>query len=175
MLLLKTIGPKSIQNVLYLSIYLSVYLPLLAAAYAKFFAVRRKKHWFLSYPLSAQRRLWSDCLYAQAEMSLRWAHMSFCWFCRVAAQIVYKDFPPCARIVLPLLSFLAFWQSRFGRGELFQLLAIILQIGHGVAATFIFIFGRCAAILLLQIDEQVSLWYCNGTIKYACYTTCICK
>ena len=33
------------------------------------FAVRMKKPWFLSYPLSTQRRLWSD-----------WVQ-SFCWFC----------------------------------------------------------------------------------------------
>ena len=31
----------------------------------------------LSYPLSAQRRLWSDWADAQADLSLRWAHMPF--------------------------------------------------------------------------------------------------
>ena len=35
------------------------------------FAVRMRKAWVFSYPLSAQRRLWSD---AQADLSLRWAH-----------------------------------------------------------------------------------------------------
>ena len=34
------------------------------------FAIRIKKAWVLSYPLSAQRRLWSD-------LSLRWAHSHF--------------------------------------------------------------------------------------------------
>ena len=38
------------------------------------FAVRMKKAWVLSYPLSAQRRLWSDWADAQADLSLRWAH-----------------------------------------------------------------------------------------------------
>ena len=38
------------------------------------FAVRMKKAWVLSYPLSAQRRLWSDLADAQADLSLRWAH-----------------------------------------------------------------------------------------------------
>ena len=38
------------------------------------FAVRMKKAWTLSYPLSAQRRLWSDWADAQADLSLRWAH-----------------------------------------------------------------------------------------------------
>ena len=42
------------------------------------FAVCMKKHWALNYLLSAQRRLWSDWADAQADLSLPWAHMSFC-------------------------------------------------------------------------------------------------
>ena len=38
------------------------------------FAVCMKKGWILSYPLSSQRRLWSDWVDAQADLSLRWAH-----------------------------------------------------------------------------------------------------
>ena len=34
-----------------------------------------------------QQRLWSDWANAQADPSLRWAHRSFCWFCRAAAQM----------------------------------------------------------------------------------------
>ena len=45
--------------------------------------------WVLSYPLSAQRRLWSDWADAQADLSLRWAHRSFCWFCHEAAHIKF--------------------------------------------------------------------------------------
>ena len=37
------------------------------------FAVRMKKGWVLIYPLSAQRRLWSDWVDAQADLSLNWA------------------------------------------------------------------------------------------------------
>ena len=37
------------------------------------FVVRMKKAWVLSY--------WAD---AQADLSLRWAHRSFCWFCNEA-------------------------------------------------------------------------------------------
>ena len=51
------------------------------------FAVRMEKAWVLSYPLSAQRILWSDWADAQADPSLRWAHGSFYWFCSVAAYI----------------------------------------------------------------------------------------
>ena len=35
-----------------------------------------------------QRRLWSHWVDAQAELSLRWAHMSFCWFCHEMAHIM---------------------------------------------------------------------------------------
>ena len=44
------------------------------------FAVRMKKAWVLSYPLSAQRRLWSDWVDAQADLSLRWVLSHFVGF-----------------------------------------------------------------------------------------------
>ena len=47
-----------------------------------------KKAWVLSYPLSAQQRLRSDWADAQADLSLCWRHMPFCWFCHEAPQIV---------------------------------------------------------------------------------------
>ena len=57
------------------------------------FAVRMKKAWVLSYPLSAQRRLWSDWVDAQADLSLRWAHTHFVGF--VTRQLIlyncFKD------------------------------------------------------------------------------------
>ena len=41
------------------------------------------------YPLSAQQRLRSDWADAQNDdLILRRAHMSFCWFCHAAAQIM---------------------------------------------------------------------------------------
>ena len=52
------------------------------------FAVRMKKARVLSYPLSAQRRLWSDWVDAQADLSLRWEHMPLSWFCHVAANLL---------------------------------------------------------------------------------------
>ena len=39
-----------------------------------------KKTWVLSYPLKAQRRLWSDWADAQADLSLCWAHSHFVGF-----------------------------------------------------------------------------------------------
>ena len=50
------------------------------------FAVRMKKTWVLSYPLSAQRRLWSDWADAQADLSLRWSHTHFVGF--VTRQLI---------------------------------------------------------------------------------------
>ena len=50
------------------------------------FAVRMKKANILSYPLSAQRRLWSAWASAQADLSLRSAHMSVCGFCHEVAH-----------------------------------------------------------------------------------------
>ena len=44
------------------------------------FAVHMKKPWVLTFPLSAQRRLWSDWTDAQADLSLRWAHSHFVGF-----------------------------------------------------------------------------------------------
>ena len=44
------------------------------------FAVRMKAPWVLSYPLSAQRKLWSDWADAQADLSLRLAHTHFVGF-----------------------------------------------------------------------------------------------
>ena len=49
------------------------------------FAVRMKK---LSYPLSTQQKLWSDWADTQADLSLRWAHRSFCWFLLYYGSII---------------------------------------------------------------------------------------
>ena len=58
------------------------------------FAVRMKKPWVLSYPLSAQRRLWSNWVDAQADLSLRWAHTHFVGF-----------------VMLWLISWMTYWMS----------------------------------------------------------------
>ena len=42
--------------------------------------IHMKNAWVLSYPLSAQQRLWSVWADAQADLSLCWAHMPFCCF-----------------------------------------------------------------------------------------------
>ena len=42
----------------------------------------------LATKLSAQRRLWSAWVNTQADLSLRWAHMPFYWFCHALAQTI---------------------------------------------------------------------------------------
>ena len=54
------------------------------------FAVHMKKAWVLIYLLSAQGRLCSDWADAQADLSLHWAHMPFCWFCH---EVVHMPHP----------------------------------------------------------------------------------
>ena len=68
------------------------------------FAVRMKKAWVLCYPLSTQRRLWSDWADAQADLNLRWVHMSFCWFWR-AGQFIDNEVAnlPLSCKILPYL------------------------------------------------------------------------
>ena len=53
------------------------------------FAVCMKKAWVLSYPLSAQRRLWPDWADAQADLSLCWEHTHFVGF--VMSRLNYID------------------------------------------------------------------------------------
>ena len=51
------------------------------------FVVRKKKLCILGYPKCAQRRFRSDCANAQADLNLRWAHMSGGAYSDVSAHI----------------------------------------------------------------------------------------
>ena len=48
-----------------------------------------KKPWVLSYPLSAQRRFWSDWADVQADLNLRWVHSHFVGF--VVRRLKYHE------------------------------------------------------------------------------------
>ena len=50
--------------------------------------MRLKMRWSLGWPQNALRRLWSDCAYAQADLSLRWAHMPSCRYCCALAHVM---------------------------------------------------------------------------------------
>ena len=60
------------------------------------FTVRMKKAWVLSYPW-VHSEDWSDWVDAQADLSLCWAHRTFCWFCHEVSHIynIY-DNPTCS-------------------------------------------------------------------------------
>ena len=78
------------------------------------FIVRMKKAWALSYPMSAQRRLWSDWADAQADPSLCWAQ-SLCWFCHEAAHMsIYLAKYWCPRQLLYLLESLTRHRAKEG-------------------------------------------------------------
>ena len=51
------------------------------------FAVHSMDSWGPNVSSCGQRRRWSDWADTQADLSLLWVHRSFCWFCRVAAEI----------------------------------------------------------------------------------------
>ena len=49
-----------------------------------------KPLWVIGYAMSALRRLWSDCANAQADLSLRWAHMYSCRKCCAPAHFALR-------------------------------------------------------------------------------------
>ena len=51
-----------------------------------------------------QQRLRSDCADAQADLSLRWPHKSYCRFCHALAQIRVVMFKLCLRGIWDLMS-----------------------------------------------------------------------
>ena len=78
------------------------------------FAVHMKKAWVLCYPLSAQQRLLSDWADAQADLSLHWAHMPFCWFCHEACHIC-KSIDSCFCIYSNKKKRLPFSEGKIGQ------------------------------------------------------------
>ena len=75
---------------------------------------RLRSAWALSYPLSAQRRCWSDWADAKAELSLRWVHTHFVGF--VTGRLKSGFFDSC-------------FKDRFFSDQCSVLLNNILEIG----------------------------------------------
>ena len=61
--------------------------PVHSRSVIRVFVVRIKKLCTLGYPNCVQRRFWSDCANAQADLNLRWAHTSESTFSDVAARM----------------------------------------------------------------------------------------
>ena len=79
------------------------------------FAVCLMGSWGPKRSSCGQRRLWSDLADAQVDLSLRWAHMPFCCFCREAARLLlnislhdWQSFVISVRLSFCLL----FWSSQ---------------------------------------------------------------
>ena len=68
-----------------------------------------------SYPLSAQRRLWSDWADAQADLSLRWALMLICCFLTCSNTNIAKNSYFVLLLIVSLLnlSTLSLWNGVF--------------------------------------------------------------
>ena len=77
------------------------------------FAVHMKKPWVLSYPLSVQRRLWSDWADSQADLSLGWAHTHFVGF--VMLWLIYPFF----LFLYPFIPFIQPWKERQDNNSMF--------------------------------------------------------
>ena len=56
-----------------------------------FYVIRMNKSWFLSYSQSDQRRLRSACAEAQADLSLRRAHMTWVTYSHVETHLPCKN------------------------------------------------------------------------------------
>ena len=70
---------------------------------------------FIEYS-SDKQRLWSDCAYAQAGLSLCWSHIPHCWKFHVVAQI-FKDVVVICRmcdtiLILRNLNYVSPWKGR---------------------------------------------------------------
>ena len=73
------------------------------------FTVHMTTPYVLSYLLSTQQRLWSDWMDVQADLSLRWAHMPFCWFCHEAAHLLTE--PISYIVVVEWANEQQYWQN----------------------------------------------------------------
>ena len=99
------------------------------------FAVRMKKAWVLSYPMSTQRRLWSGWADVQADLSLRWAHMPFCWFCHEAAQIIFVTIIcPLGSLSVSTIKLMRLWSLYGPRQANLVLIAYASSEGSGEPA-----------------------------------------
>ena len=75
-----------------------------------------------------QRRLWSDWADAQADLSLRRAHMPFCWFCHEAAHLFDKRYNQSFSVQL-----IIYWpKKRYVRFTLMSVYSKWMQLFYSV-------------------------------------------
>ena len=119
------------------------------------FAVCMKKAWILSYPLRAQRRLWSDWANAQADLNLCWARMPFHWFCHEVAILTH--------ICLVDSSILTNWTNSF---QIYGCLVYFLCSNFEKVWSLLFLacpcVSACAGIILSM--PSVTLWTIHARV-----------
>ena len=86
-----------------------------APSLIRVFTVHMKKAWVLSYPLSAQRWLWSYWADAQADLSLRWAHSHFVGF--VMSWLIYCK--SCSSFLQHFNTYNLLWSIKISKPDLF--------------------------------------------------------
>ena len=134
------------------------------------FAVRMKKAWVLSYPMSAQRRLWSDWADAQAVLSLRWAHshcvgfvmrrLSYTYDCMMQLHTPVNHFHENS------LNFLTV--CRLFKNIRVSILIHIRLLDRGVPKTRFYKYADAALFIIVQIKfadpmgSMGSFWVISG-------------
>ena len=135
------------------------------------FAVRMKKPWVLSYPLSAQRRLWSDWVESQADLSLRWAHSHFVVFFMSRLISVVVSFSPLSK----LLQETSFYQVL---PALKQMLSSIKKTRHALHCKWIRSIGNMDRRgVIFSSPEPKAHWWAYGKGRHlssVCMYVCVC-
>ena len=94
------------------------------------FAVRSMGSWGSKVSSCGQWRLWSDWADAQADQSLRWAHMPLCWFCHEAAHLTFVVRPADSNPDLTLSSKGSLDSALLNLGWHFCFIKFTLWVSH---------------------------------------------
>ena len=148
---------------------------------SRVFAVRMKKAWVLSYPLSAQWRLWSDWVDAQADQSLPWAHMPFCRFCHALAHLDQQRKKKCLQIcahgkiqINKLVKYMT-WAYNCSRDPVF-LRRLVFRKANRKSVSQVKNGGRSTRSIKVQLQRayrhsvSLALTHINEESKYSSHT-----
>ena len=117
-----------------------------------------KKPWVLSYPLSAQQRLWSDWVDAQADLSLRWVHRHFLSCCGSFLAIFFPYFSRLEFLQICYILFFADCKS----DKMLADTTLHLLKGYGPKAVMMHKF----LTLMPPKHHNIPMWECDADGKY---------
>ena len=126
------------------------------------FAVRMEKALVLSYPLSAQRRLWSEWADAQADLSLRLAYSHFVGFVMSWLKCI------CPTLQSRLCELFHYWQvlschhcrTCFSMGDLGVQVSVRLSVCSSVRSSV-----RPSTFTLGVLWAQILLQFCTNLFE----------